>query len=159
MRCKSHPEVWALGDCACIPTPEPYLCSGARRLGPDDDTGAGDQGAAQLLRLLGRRRQFASRGVSHVPVQRGPPAQAGITPSGTPRPARPAVACGDARTAGHARPQETSCTCRQCSYMRSTIANTNAVDQPTRMIPVRPSIPAKTRQPGPRTTSPKPTVV
>src|SRR5262245_17356497 len=26
MRCKSHPEVWALGDCACIPSPEgkPY---------------------------------------------------------------------------------------------------------------------------------------
>jgi NADH dehydrogenase len=23
-RCKSHPEVWALGDCACIPTLEPY---------------------------------------------------------------------------------------------------------------------------------------
>ena len=22
MRCKSHPEVWALGDCACIPSPE-----------------------------------------------------------------------------------------------------------------------------------------
>lgn len=26
MRCKSHPEVWALGDCACVPSPEgkPY---------------------------------------------------------------------------------------------------------------------------------------
>ena len=55
--------------------------------------------------------------------------------------------------------QVTSCTCRQCSYMRFTIANTNAVDQPTRMRPVRPSIPASNRQPGPRTTSPKPTVV
>src|SRR5262249_6734419 len=22
MRCKSHPEVWALGDCACIPSPQ-----------------------------------------------------------------------------------------------------------------------------------------
>src|SRR5215831_15333121 len=22
MRCKSHPQVWALGDCACIPSPE-----------------------------------------------------------------------------------------------------------------------------------------
>ena len=32
--------------------------------------------------------------------------------------------------------------------MRFTIANTNAVDQPTRMRPVRPSIPARTRQPG-----------
>jgi hypothetical protein len=30
MRCTSHPDVWALGDCACIPTPEPYPCSGAR---------------------------------------------------------------------------------------------------------------------------------
>jgi NADH dehydrogenase len=26
MRCKSHPEVWALGDCACVPSPDgkPY---------------------------------------------------------------------------------------------------------------------------------------
>jgi len=55
MRWKSHPEVWALRDCACTPTPELYPCNGARarRLRPDDDTGAGDQGAAQLLRLLG----------------------------------------------------------------------------------------------------------
>src|SRR5262249_25150949 len=48
--------------------------------------------------------QFASRGVSHVPVQRGPPAQAGITPSGTPRPARPAVACADAEDRGACTP-------------------------------------------------------
>src|SRR4029077_16001721 len=57
------------------------------------------------------------------------------------------------------RRQDASCTCRQCSYMRFTTANTNAVDHPTSSIPVRPSIPASTRQPGPRTTSPKPIVV
>ena len=102
--------------------------------------------------------ELAARGVSHVPVQRGPAAQAGSTPRRTPRPARPAVAAAT-EDGGACTPQDISCTWRQCSYMRFTMANTNAVDQPTRMRPVRPSIPASSRQPGPRTTSPKPTVV
>ena len=55
--------------------------------------------------------------------------------------------------------QDALCTCLQCSYMRFTTANTKAVDQPISKIPVRPSIPASTRQPGPTTTSPNPIVV
>jgi hypothetical protein len=55
--------------------------------------------------------------------------------------------------------QDTPRTCLQCSYIRFTTANTNAVDQPTSKRPVSPSIPASTRQPGPRTMSPNPRVV
>jgi hypothetical protein len=80
-----------------------------------------------------------------------------VRPTGRRRPSRAGSAprsTNPGRAAGHAHPQATSCTCRRCSYMRFTTANTNAVDQPIRMIPARPSIPASTRQGGPRTTSP-----
>ena len=70
MRCKSHPEVWALGDCACIPTPEPYpnLAQHALReaeqayddrCGGRDDQGSGDAGGQAAEQLHRREAQHA----------------------------------------------------------------------------------------------------
>ena len=82
MRCKSHPEVWALGDCALIPVPDGnpsvcIMCYFTERVVPPTERGEDDRYEIHLRRF----EEIAAPGDRHFRRPLRAPSRAPGTPS------------------------------------------------------------------------------